>query len=116
MVCDKSFFRVRNDRESLEFGTDGLGLQCFYKVDDIHSVFQVNLMHLFSSVPGHRSQLHPQVLPGHAGGSPGFVAQQQSSRNRLSADVLAFSNGCLKLKPCQRPNIRSPNMVSRSEF
>ena len=25
MVCDKSFFRVRNDRESLEFGTDGLG-------------------------------------------------------------------------------------------
>ena len=73
-------------------------------------------MHLFSSVPGHRSQLHPQVLPAHAGGTPGFVAQQQSSRNCLSADALSLRDGCLKLKPCQKPNLRSPNMVSRSHF
>ena len=73
-------------------------------------------MHMFLSVPGHRSQLHPQVLPGHAGGTPGFVAQQQSSRNRLSADALSLRDGCLKLEPCQKPSIRSPNMVSRSHF
>ena len=132
----------------------------------MHTVFQVNLMHLFSSEAGHRSQLYPQVwkrlkhaqtdwvlsksislqsrrlsihrllrcvlsvpghrsllhprgpnaLPGHAGGSPVFVAQQQSSRNRLSADALSLRDGCLKLKPCQKPSIRSPNMVSRSDF
>ena len=93
MVCDKSFFRVRNDRESLEFGTDGLGLHFLYKIDEIHRNFKVNLMHLFSSVPGHRSQLHPQVLPAHAG-SPGFVVRQKPSRNCLSADALSdIGNG-----------------------
>ena len=85
-----------------------------------------------SSVPGHRSQLHPQVLPGHAGG-PGFVARQKPSRNCLSADALSdIGNGWAEQiiwfspchgwlfkaysKPCLKPSIRSPNMVSRSHF